>query len=1520
MPYILKRAISACCRGNTFIYDKVVELGTLEILGTSHRYCVSGTILESDIVEKHCICVPNRLDLWKGAYGDGSALKSLELHAQNKYNRYLLTLQDFQTLNALKFMLQKSLIQIMFVIEWQIQGGKPAEIQSDDSNSMITSHFRLDIVLNECILDFIPCDSIRNNKGPKERHYIQRVAQILRANPCHAYPQSLHVANSNCTLGNNDGHVLTSVKKLNSSTLRDRVFHAVKPLDWIKECDDPSGLKCTLYKYQRRALAWMQHRESGVDESMYADDHSIKSRSYPSIRFIPIPMKNQVLYFDFCTGVFCTDPMKERRSSGGLLCDEMGLGKTVEIISLILATKLEESLHRKNCDQACGKLRGGTLVIAPPALLQQWASELQNHAGGSLKLEIYSGIRHELEREEKRRREEGIDLTLDQIKAQVNRFFTGLSRSKYGAVTEDMVREAHLNAMKAAGEPLPTEDPTELVLNEARRIAVADVVLTSFDVLKNEIHYDSSKNERSLRNAKRYLVPDCALLKVEFFRMVADEAQMIGSFGQVAQMTEKISAEKRWCVTGTPMVTSNELNDVKSLLSFLGIVDQDFDLSWQKIVAPGLKCTNAHLTQSSWASLVKALIPVMWRTDKMTVRSEFNLPPRMLHLVPLRFQPGESELYSQLVEKARQAHTAFEVATESLKAFQNDSMAAKKAFEKKMDKLHEEERLSLLQLRLACIHPQLTKFWRQEMAGDLQLGSGGTTSMGEVLQRLVDKEQAEIQETERILCAYLNTLAMRLMDKAEKVRKRSKQHGGPVVDVGTSPDKYASLASNPDALFEEARKILQKSQNVSEKGIRAIDLSQEDASKLPDPEALAASSWSAWRRIQINTAHQMTRVLTDLGVTKEELDKYDAEKAKRSFDYVGSAQKELEQAQDHVQTLGNKRKTLLEHVVRLTGKFHVSGKFSTWGVLKNALDWLSKFENDFKSKKLSEIQQLSEQESTTEKTLGTIVTDFLSDVEKSIRHDLVPLESWLVKNKVEEAVGKLKRGISGLESIDWKTETALLVPLKDFRYDMGAMANLLTSFRRDTVLNQFSQVLPVPREVRAAINPVPEQGRSIQGLDNILLEESLGYSKPMDSTDPLILEQAAHHKEFIPAQTWNGRVKGYAFYKSDAGIGYHLDSVSSQASSQGVTIRYLIHQCSQKLLHELQQRLKSVSKNISPENESFFDSHDPCDLEARFTMTSKMIEYIRTLRDIHIGTGTVTLKRAILKDIEADVNQASSDYPIKNLKQVDKILKKIEVQQEQALDLQHKKTFMVNRLREVDDDADIENTNEKTQLKKEELNKNACKVLQETHTDIYGPAKVENKLPGVECPVCLSEVKNDLCLWSSCGHAFCRDCSDQLFGGSKQAQCPVCRAKCSHRHVLRVAVQRGTKRPSMDRELDPTAANDPIISSVSIGSDWSIKISALLRRILALKISAPSEKSLIFSQFTDALKVVSLALKSHEIPHVHLYGRSKDSGHAIQAFREDESVKCFLIAQKAGAQGLFGCVYVICENLHISSS
>jgi hypothetical protein len=605
----------------------------------------------------------------------------------------------------------------------------------------------------------------------------------------------------------------------------------------------------------------------------------------------------------------------------------------------------------------------------------------------------------------------------------------------------------------------------------------------------------------------------------------------------------------------------------------------------------------------------------------------------------------------------------------------------------------------------------------------------------------------------------------------------------------------------------------------------------------------------------------MLRVLRKTDENHPEIQKYEEEREKRASDYIGNARSEHEHAMTHEAKL-MEQELKLKHEVLQIAQYPNIRIFDTWSAISDVRTWWQTFETNLNHLRLQELEELNHQQSTTEKALGTVVISHLSETEKVVRSDLVPLESFITRAKIEEAIRTLQSKLDTLESIDWATENASAVPMRDFRYTLARMANLLTVFKRDTILNQFSQVLPVPREAKVAATA--EQVGTDITIDNILLEESLGFSKPRDADDPAILEGASSHAEFLPADSWIGRVKGYAFFNGELGLGYYIDKKLEAAHE--TPIKYLINQCATKILHELQQRCKVLSKTISAENEHVLKKCHMDAVEARFKVTSKILEFLRLLRDRHTSSATVRLKKSILNDIEVDVEKAATEYPIKNLKQIDKLLKKVEEYKETAQDLQHKKAFMANRLNEVDGNSSVT-------IKKDESD--AMKKETIVHEDSFGPAKVETKSPGVECPVCMADVDGDLCLWSSCGHAFCRECSDHLFRGTKSAVCPICRAKCSHRHVLRVAAHTRNRHGSPDNDLDPTAAEDPIISTVSTNSDWSIKISALVRRLLALKISAPHEKSLVFSQFTGALKVVSLALKAHEIPHVHLYGRSK---------------------------------------------
>ncbi|KAK9451216.1 SNF2 family N-terminal domain-containing protein [Limtongia smithiae] len=75
---------------------------------------------------------------------------------------------------------------------------------------------------------------------------------------------------------------------------------------------------------------------------------------------------------------------KSVKQKGGLLCDDMGLGKTVQSIALILSHPLDKEIHKSV--NACKS----TLVVAPLALVHQWAQEIKSKAP-SLSVVVHHG-------------------------------------------------------------------------------------------------------------------------------------------------------------------------------------------------------------------------------------------------------------------------------------------------------------------------------------------------------------------------------------------------------------------------------------------------------------------------------------------------------------------------------------------------------------------------------------------------------------------------------------------------------------------------------------------------------------------------------------------------------------------------------------------------------------------------------------------------------------------------------------------------------------------------------------------------------------------------------------------------------------------------------------------------------------------------------------------------------------------------------------------------------------------------
>jgi len=252
-------------------------------------------------------------------------------------------------------------------------------------------------------------------------------------------------------------------------------------------------LTCQLYPFQARAVRWLLSREKAQQGMNGQISQLLPAQSLP-ISFKRCEDDSGIITYRsrLLLQVFSKIENIPEQFNGGILCEEMGLGKTVELISLISLHKfLEEAT--KVVDEFSGNevtTCKATLIITPPAILEQWMQELERHAP-SLKVMHYKGIK------------------------QV------------------------------------AEDQAERTL---KKLVKQDVVLTTYNVLSAEMHHAVGQPERSRRREQQYIIQKSPLVMLKFWRVCLDEAQMVESgvsnAAIVARLIPRVSA---WAVTGTPV-------------------------------------------------------------------------------------------------------------------------------------------------------------------------------------------------------------------------------------------------------------------------------------------------------------------------------------------------------------------------------------------------------------------------------------------------------------------------------------------------------------------------------------------------------------------------------------------------------------------------------------------------------------------------------------------------------------------------------------------------------------------------------------------------------------------------------------------------------------------------------------------------------------------------------------------------------------------------------------------------------
>ena len=242
-------------------------------------------------------------------------------------------------------------------------------------------------------------------------------------------------------------------------------------------------LQCELYPFQKRAVQWLLWREGAVKALEHPEELSEPPHGF--VRTTDGDGKRCLISHFW--GMATTDEQvlvhMSHKVKGGILAEEMGLGKTVEIIALHCLHKrdpTEQSPSPKNLPRC-----SATLIITPPAILQQWKNELQGLAS-SLNVFVYEGLR--------------------------------------------------IEAGKSNHEALML------------RCTQHDIVLTTYNVLAREIHYAETP-DRSLRHEKKYEKRLSPLTQIHWWRVVLDEAQMVESgVSNAAKVAKLIPRDIAWYV------------------------------------------------------------------------------------------------------------------------------------------------------------------------------------------------------------------------------------------------------------------------------------------------------------------------------------------------------------------------------------------------------------------------------------------------------------------------------------------------------------------------------------------------------------------------------------------------------------------------------------------------------------------------------------------------------------------------------------------------------------------------------------------------------------------------------------------------------------------------------------------------------------------------------------------------------------------------------------------------------------